>query len=111
MANIMCNCGLGKGRDACTLPACSPLIIRPQPLPKIQLIAQAKNLIQEIKPIIRPPPLLAPLGDLCSCTNTIVKPAVVPKPKCSGCSAGKVSSLLHTAASAAAHTVSAVVST
>ncbi|KAK5638195.1 hypothetical protein RI129_012490 [Pyrocoelia pectoralis] len=98
---VPCNCGLGKGVDVCSVEEDTPLVVRPHTLPKVDIAAISSHHHHhhhhhgskgEIggghgESNIAP---LQPVGDLCTCGKTIVKPANVPAPLCSGCSDGSV---------------------
>ncbi|XP_017785101.1 PREDICTED: uncharacterized protein LOC108568491 [Nicrophorus vespilloides] len=82
-ANSACLCSFGEGRDMCSGPKCAPMVIRPAKLPKLNLedISKPRVVCKQVGGL----PALKPIGDLCSCKQSIVVPAFVPKPVCASC--------------------------
>lgn len=60
--------GVAPGVDVCGLCQNKPQIVKPLPLPKLTE-AQAKAIKAQLQPV----------GDTCSCGNSIVQPAQVPR--------------------------------
>lgn len=55
---------------------CNPVVVKPLPLPRLN--PQPRTVCQTISP-----PVFRPIGDRCSCGNSVVVPAIQPRPTCS----------------------------
>lgn len=122
MNSRSCNCGLGAGGDVCSGgglgsvsgvinggssssgDACQPLVVRPQTLPTIDLNSYSKPRVV-CKTVGSSVHTLKPIGGLCTCGKTIIKPAVIPKPNCAACAEGGTVSISGSGSSSSASEV------